>query len=173
MEGLAPAPTNVSPIKALQSEYNPKYNYSPPPPPPPPPPNPTPSGGGGGSGGGGTPPSGGGTSPPSTGLSKPIETLVSALNAPPPTPTTPPTVPIIPALGPNFVGWAPWQLIQQWGTAELLRQYLDLLRQQFELRNSILEGMAREGRLPITPVPVITEEEVKRPIGLRVHYIPM
>ena len=81
-------------------------------------------------------------------------------------------MPIIPALGPNFVGWTPWQLIQQWGGAELLRQYLDLLRQQEELRQQILEQMAKEG-LPVTPVPVITEEETKRPIGLRAHYIPM
>ena len=96
------------------------------------------------------------------------------MNAPPPMPTAPPTVPtvpIIPALGEHFVGWKPWELIQQWGSAAELREFLDNLLKQAELRQQILEQMAKEG-LPVTPVPVITEEET-RPIGLRTHYIPM
>ena len=93
--------------------------------------------------------------------------------APPPMPSTPPTVPIIPALGKYFVGWAPWELIQQWGSSAELREFLENLLKEAELRQQVLEEMAREGRLPVTPVPVVTEEETKRPIGLRVHFVPM
>ena len=133
-----------------------------------PPPNPTP--GGGSTSGGNTT-----TTPPpmpSTGLSKVIASEVAAMNTPPPMHTTPPQVPIIPALGPNFVGWAPWQLIQQWGSSAELREFLDNLLKQAELRQQILEQMAKEG-LPTTPAPIITEQETTQPIGLRVRYIPM
>lgn len=79
---------------------------------------------------------------------------------------------MIPAFGEHFVGWAPWELTQQWGTAAELREFLENLLKETELRQQVLEEMAKKG-LPVTPVPVVTEEETKRPIGLRVHYIPM
>ena len=109
---------------------------------------------------------------PSTGLSTAIESLTAALSSPPPVTVTPPQVPLIPALGPNFVGWRPWELINQWGTGAELQWLINNLLNQAEIRQQILEQMAREG-LPVTPVPVVTEEETKRPLGLRVHFIPM
>ena len=102
--------------------------------------------------------------PPSrTKLSSVIADLVAAMNSPP-------HVLINPVLGSHFVGWRPWDLLNQWGSNALLRQYLDLLRQQAVIRQQILGEVARMAGLPAASV-VITQQEEARPIGLRVSYI--